>query len=576
MAAIYSLSAERPLAHAAGDVRWQALPDWASVLLAPHGLPLDEWLRDGAAQVVKRGGHRTVYRVELPQRTFYVKHYRSPGKVSALRHLFRPSTARREWTKAVEIGRRGVPTVTPVALGEQCRNGLVRDSFLVTAAIPGAVTLDEYVANVLSQLGRRRQMRCRTELIIAVAQLCATAHRAGVDHNDFHAGNILVQHGSDDAQRRDRAKALSLYLIDVPGVRLRGPLNWRQSRASLIALHAAWRGQLTSRERRSFVRVYLAARADLRISPSAAEAEIVERTWEYAWRIMRGRDRRAALTNRDFYRLVTAHGVAHSVRDFTAAELAAVLADPESLIRRNLHRPTKLSHSSVVVEAQLNLGGVPAPVAFKRCRRKTWSKRLAALFGPSRAWRSWCFGHALRARGIATPRPILVCQPRGVCQRDSYLATEWIVGATDLHLYGWDLARRSPVERHRRARQLAEALGRLIGRLHAWNISHRDLKALNLLVVEQADRVECSLIDLDAIRFCRRLTSVARANDLARLAVSLAAHPWAPRTARMRFLRAYIAELPDAGIDQREFARQIAAREARIARRQSRKGKPNV
>jgi tRNA A-37 threonylcarbamoyl transferase component Bud32 len=575
LAAIYSLSAEKPLARAVGDIRWQALADWASVLLTPQGLPLDEWLREGAAHVVKRGEHRSVYHVELSNRAFYVKHYHSPGTLGALRHLFRPSAARREWIKAVEIGRRGVPTITPVALGEQFRAGLVHDSFLVTAALSGTVTLDNYVAQALPQLGGRDQVRRRRELIAAVAKLCATAHRAGVDHNDFHSGNILVQCGSDGALGLDQA-ALSLYLIDVPGVRLGGPLNWEQSRVSLIALHAAWRGQLTAGQRRRFVRIYLAARADLQIGPAAAEAEIVERTWEYAWRVMRGRDRRAALTNRDFYRLATRHGVAHAVRELSTAELAEVLADPESLIRRNLDRPMKLSHSSVVVEAQLNVGRVPTPVAYKRCRRKTWSKRLAALLVPSRAWRSWYFGHALRARGIATPRPILVCQPRGVCPRDSYLATEWIAGASDLHLYGWDLARRGLDERHRRARQVADALGRLIGRLHAWNISHRDLKALNLLVVEHADRVECWLIDLDAIRFCRKLTSVARANDLARLAVSLAAHPWATRTLRMRFLRAYMEELPPALSDRQEFSRQVAAREARIARRQSRKGQPNV
>lgn len=574
MAAIFSPSAERPLARAIGDVRWQALPDWASVLLGPYGLRLDEWLRGGAAQVVKCGEHRTVYRVDLPERAFYVKHYCSPGRISALRHLFRPSTARREWNKAIEISRRGVPTVTPIALGEQRRAGLVHDSFLVTAAIPEAVTLEQYVAAVLPQLGSRRQARRRREMIRAVAQLCAAAHRAGIDHNDFHAGNILIQGGADDTHTGGGRERLFLYLIDVPGVRLSGPLNWPRSRASLVMIYAAWRDRLSALQRRTFLRSYLVERPDLRLSESAAEAEIQQRTWQYAWRVMRGRDRRAALTNRDFYRLVTAHGAAHAIRELALNALAAVLADPQSLIRRNIYRPLKLSHSSVVVEAEVSIGGAPLSVAFKRCRRKTWTKRLAGLFEPSRAWRSWYFGHALRARGITTPRPILVCQPAGIWPRDSYLATEWVAGALDLHLYGWDLARRSPPERHRRVRQLAESLGRLIGRLHAWNISHRDLKALNLLAVEHANNIECLLIDLDGVRFCRRLTTATRANDLARLAVSLAAHPWVPKTARVRFWRAYAAELSKDNLAQRQFWKQVAVREAKIARRQSRRGGP--
>jgi len=575
LAAIYSLAADRPQSHAVGDVRWQTLPDWAPVLLGPGGLRLEMWLRSGIARVVKQGEHRTVYRVELPERTFYVKHYHSPGRISALRHLFRPSAARREWAKSLEIGRRGVPTVRPIALGEQCRAGLVHDSFLITAAIPG-VALDEYVADVLPRLDCRLRVRRRRELITAVARLCAAAHRAGVEHNDFHAGNILIQGGADDSGTGRGRERLLPYLIDVPGVRLSGPLDWRRSRASLVMIYAAWRDQLTASQRRAFLRSYLAGRPDLRLSVSAAEAEIQHRTWKYAWRIMRGRDRRAALINRDFYRLNTAHGAAHAIREFSAVELAAVLDDPESLIRRNLHRPMKLSHSSVVVEAEVSVGGAPLRVAFKRCRRKTWLKRVAGLLEPSRAWRSWFFGHAMRARRIATPRPIFVCHPKGICPRDSYLATEWVAGGVDLHVYGWELARRSAAERHRRVRQVAESLGRLIGRLHAWNISHRDLKALNVLVTEDADRVDCLLIDLDGVRFRRRISSAMRADDLARLAVSLVAHPWVRWTAQARFLRAYFAERPHNDSGRREFWNQIAIRAAKIARRQSRRGEPNV
>ena len=140
-------------------------------------------------------------------------------------------------------------------------------------------------------------------------------------------------------------------------------------------------------------------------------------------------------------------------------------------------------------------------------------------------------GHALRARGIATPRPIAVCRVRRPgSAAESYLATEWVDGAENLHLYGWRLADLSPAERFRRAARSAESLGKLIGRMHAWQISHGDLKAANVLVVDDDAQTKTYLIDAEDVHIGRRLTYRARLRDLERLATSLYAHAWVTRT----------------------------------------------
>jgi tRNA A-37 threonylcarbamoyl transferase component Bud32 len=155
----------------------------------------------------------------------------------------------------------------------------------------------------------------------------------------------------------------------------------------------------------------------------------------------------------------------------------------------------------------------------------------------------WFLGHALLQRGIPTARPLAAWEPKGsLWRRDAYLATDWIAGAQNLHLYLWDLATRDPAERARRLRQCAESLGATLGRMHGWHVGHRDLKGCNLVVVEHAERVETLLIDLDGVYLSRQLRPARRARDLARLAASLEAHPWIGRTDRLRFLRAYLAE----------------------------------
>jgi tRNA A-37 threonylcarbamoyl transferase component Bud32 len=229
-------------------------------------------------------------------------------------------------------------------------------------------------------------------------------------------------------------------------------------------------------------------------------------------------------------------------------------SDPEDFLWQHLDRPVKISHTAVIVVGRVRLSAAETDIAYKQYRSCGLWKRLALWLRlrPSRARRSWNLGRALLARGIATARPLAVCEPRPwTSARRSYLVTEWIVDAENLHLYGWRLLSSPLHERLARAARCAESLGRLVGRMHAAAISNRDLKGANLLVVDpdpptRGDLPGTYIVDLDGVRLRRRLSRGRRAADLARLAVGLEAHPWVSRTICRRFLRAYLAALtPD-------------------------------
>src|SRR5260370_20058262 len=100
-------------------VRWSLVPELERPLLDGGGLRLAEWLQNGQAQIIKQGPHRIVYRVELPGLCFYLKHNRVNDTRAWLRQLVRPSKARQEYDRALEGAARGVPTVSPLAPGEQ-------------------------------------------------------------------------------------------------------------------------------------------------------------------------------------------------------------------------------------------------------------------------------------------------------------------------------------------------------------------------------------------------------------------------------------------------------------------------
>lgn len=560
-----------------GGLRWQALAEWRSLLFGPQGLRLKEWLSAGRAIVVKHGPRRTVYRVDLPERAFFIKVYRAPTWLDVARRLVRSSTAKREFQRACEAARRGVPTVRCVAVGEQVRRALPGESWLVTEAIPESCSLAEFVEQRLPRLPAAARWLLRRKLAQSLARLCAAAHRAGVLHDDLHPGNVLVRLDTCSADRGD-SRLPELHLIDLAGAKLSGPLNWRRSRWSLVMLAASWTAQASLRDAWRFWRAYLAERPELQ-SPGIRPGgrEIAARIWARRRRIARSRDRRSLGDNREFYRLATPAAEGHAVADFPRIEFQRLLAAPDRPLAEGVHCPLKLAHRSVVVQAELPLAAGAVRVAYKRIRAKNWWKALVFFLCRSPALDAWYLGHALLLRGIATARPLVVCETtRFGLGRDSYLATQWIVGAINLHLYGWKLARAPADERRRRTRQAAAALGRLLGRMHAWHVSHRDLKGCNLLVVERREAVEAYLIDLDGVRLAGGLASVVRARNLGRLATSLEAHPWVTYGDRLRFLRAYLREAQLPADDWKPLWRASAAASRAITRRLARRGREVV
>ena len=112
--------------------------------------------------------------------------------------------------------------------------------------------------------------------------------------------------------------------------------------------------------------------------------------------------------------------------------------------------------------------------------------------------------------------------------------------------------------------------------MHAWHIAHRDLKGCNLMLVEREADVEAYLIDLDGVRVGRSLSFATQARNLARLATSIEAHPWATRGDRLRFLRAYLREMSPGKSAWKPLWRATAAKSRAITRSLTRRRRPVV
>jgi tRNA A-37 threonylcarbamoyl transferase component Bud32 len=271
--------------------------------------------------------------------------------------------------------------------------------------------------------------------------------------------------------------------------------------------------------------------------------------------------------------LHTAAGTVYAAASLSPTLLAEILQQPDALLWQYIDRPVKLSHESLLVEAELPTADGPIRVAYKKYRPRGWWKSVCDWLRPSRARRGWSLAHALLARQIDTPRPLAVFEPRdGWFFRSSCLATEWVADSENLHLYGWRLAGYPMPKRLRAASRCAVSLGRLIGRMHAAHVCHRDLKAANLLAVERQGDVAVYLVDVDGARIGRSPSSRRRAADLARLAAALEAHSWVTPSICCRFLRAYAAEFPPGAIVWKSLWRDVARRTKSYVQRKRGRG----
>jgi len=128
------------------------------VLLGPNGLRLDEWRERGQLTVIKKGRTGSSTAFDLPEGSVYIKHFLVPSFPAKLRQWLRRGKGGTRGNAPVTSDSIGIPTIRPIALGEQRKRKFLFENYLVTPAIADAVALDEFVESVC-KAGRDRAGR---------------------------------------------------------------------------------------------------------------------------------------------------------------------------------------------------------------------------------------------------------------------------------------------------------------------------------------------------------------------------------------------------------------------------------
>ncbi len=573
-----------------GGARWEVPPQYREQLFDAAGLRLQEWLHAGQACVVKQAPHRTIYRVTLPGLAFHLKHYPVADLRAWLRQLVRPSKVRAEYRRALEVAARGVPTFVPLALGEGRTRLGPGDSYLMTHSLEGTEPLSAFLEETLPRLAPSRRAELRRRLAVELGRLVARLHEAGVRHDDLHAANLLVRLEEDGTP--------ALYLIDLHAVRLGSPLGWRASHANLVMLNRWFAMRSNRADRLRFWHAYYRGRtgavrgrwtagvlgrgaggAPERLTLPVLARHLEVSTWASNLAFWKNRDRRCLDSNRYYRRLRTAAACGHAVTDLDAATLSALGADPDEPFRRPGVRLLKDSRSSTVAELEMAVGGRVRRVIYKRFRVTAWSDPWVNLVRRSAPLRSWVYGHGLRERCLPTARPLAVLARRRAGLRyEGYLLTEKIEDAVDIHGFLGSLEALPATERRALLRRRIARVAHLVRELHRRQLSHRDLKAANLLTsaVGRPAGVDESVwfIDLVGVELFRRLPRSRRLQNLTRLNASFHHSRGLTRSDRLRFLRIYLEWGLCGRGDWKKWWRDVERATQAKVRRNLRNGRP--
>lgn len=459
--------------------------------LAADFAPRLDRLFAGPAETVRSTAVRLITRHRLDGRVYYVKRYlHGSGVLIPAKYFFKSPASRMEWRVAPELIARGAEVVPHLAHGERWSwRGLV-ESILITEGREGFADVRTF-----RDVDPLKMQRTLGEFVRRI-------HQAGVLHRDLHVGNLLYS-----------PLANAFCLVDVANVVLRPALSLEECVGNLVKLNL----------RLSLIPAFYEGYAS---SEAGLKAEVDRRT-EARFRSSLPRNASKCLLHGPGFAPRRMGDLKWQVRVERLGEgLAWILEDPDGFLAHGA-RLLKDGRSSTV--------GCRDGLVLKRSNPRKRRNFMLDLFRDSRARRAFRLARHLELVQIASPRPVATADRRRFgfpwC---SYLVMDEIPGATSLQAWGGN------------KRKAIRRVALMLARLHEEGFDHRDLKASN--VVWDAQGQPC-LLDLDGLRYVKRVPDRRAAGNLVRLAKAVLPVPHRggavagagqpTRTDCLRFLREY-------------------------------------
>jgi tRNA A-37 threonylcarbamoyl transferase component Bud32 len=197
--------------------------------------------------------------------------------------------------------------------------------------------------------------------------------------------------------------------------------------------------------------------------------------------------------------------------------------------------------------------------------RSLWDV-IKHLVRPSRAERAMQAAAMLQANSFAAPEIVAMgCCRKGIFNLENFLLTREVKNALSLYAF-LQLHYGGSNSCSAEKRKFIKAVGHIVGRLHAKNISHGDLRLGNVLVRKNSETWDFFFLDNERTVQYVRLPDRLRLKNLVQCNMDLS--PALMRTDRLRFFAAYLAENPTLANAAKTWLKKINRRTfRRIAKR---------
>jgi len=396
----------------------------------------------------------------------------------SLKRLIGYSPASREFRHLTTLQDRGVPVPSPLAFGT-LDNG---DEVIVLPFLEG---------HTLSDLPPSTAWRT---VLPEVGKCVAQMHAAGLVHRDLHVSNILMTQDGP-------------VLLDVQ--RAKASRNRREQRADIGALDAALAHFLPLSQRMRMREAALEISRPWNASGREALKQVSQATKAHRWDYARGRTRRTTIPGRRFAEFAFNGGRGLRMRDLEEKVVVQALREHEEALKNRGGVVIKREGRSRVT--RVSAGGRSFIV--KEIVDTSWRKRLANLLRGAPARRGWVAGHGLRIRGLCAPEPqAYVVRRRLGLPASSLLLLEDIAEGLNIH---WVTSEQVDLA------DTLTVLGKMICTLHEQGVDHGDVKAGNLLLCGTPGSYTVYILDLEGVRFRKKLPERKRIDALMQLNASL-------------------------------------------------------
>ena len=350
-------------------------------------------------RLLKRSILRTSFltKIDLGRHdTIFVKRHHRKNRQDDLRNLVMPSRACNEWKVLLQFKRLGLPAPEPLAYGEKRRNGVLRESCVVTGAILSAQPL----SSLLSQTGCLENRSNEEKLIDSLAHLIGRLHNAGVYFRDLHGGNVIA--------RFDHHKNPEIFFVDTDKARFAPSIKCRNRIADLTLLYVSV-FQNNAPLWEMFLSIYFRVMENRTITEQEIDTAVHEGAQRYVHRRLKSRSKRCLKNSTSF-----------GVKKEKRSTLYVRKSVPLSLIQEALEqaRPamTALRESSAgrTTLNTASLGKEPERLFQVTGHTYTLGEQLLSMFRRTTAKQAWVNGNALLVRKIDTFQPIALYEQKGL------------------------------------------------------------------------------------------------------------------------------------------------------------------